>query len=205
MQPNESEVEELAKVPLKIMQTRFGTGNGNCAQAAVASLLHLKLEDVPNFVSHSGLEWWDSLYAWCLKNNYGLILIDKNQKSLILNTYGIAVAKVKGIEDETHAVVMKYTLGNKGQEWTWDAEIYHDPNPNKPELVDFLQHFFIIPSSKFATPPAQGINEEMINEIFFEKAILHQDMEGKDYWNISKQDWKLVVKAISRAEAERKG
>ena len=36
----------------KNFQTVVNKGNGNCMQAAIASLLDLELEDVPNFISY---------------------------------------------------------------------------------------------------------------------------------------------------------
>ena len=35
----------------KVFQTRISKNNGNCAQAVVASLFDLELDDVPDFVS----------------------------------------------------------------------------------------------------------------------------------------------------------
>jgi len=36
----------------KVFQTRVSKENGNCAQAVIASLFELRLEEVPDFVSN---------------------------------------------------------------------------------------------------------------------------------------------------------
>lgn len=131
--------------PDKIMQTKYGKGNGNCAQACVAGLLNMNLEDVPDFASASGIEWWDSLYGWCIENSYGLILLDANTKHLITNTFGIGVCKIKESDDETHAVILQYSLDQKGEQWTYKAELYHDPNPKGMTILEVTHHIFIIP------------------------------------------------------------
>ena len=44
---------------VRVYQTKFGAGNsnkpGNCLQAVIASLLELKLEDVPHFMEHGDM------------------------------------------------------------------------------------------------------------------------------------------------------
>lgn len=48
-----------------------------------------------------------------------------------------------------------------------------------------------------------SVSEEEINNLFWDKAVLHQDMEDKDYWSISKKDWKIVCTAIKAMLEER--
>jgi hypothetical protein len=40
-----------------VFQTRYGEGRGNCFQAALASILDLELEEVPDFVSAYRDDW----------------------------------------------------------------------------------------------------------------------------------------------------
>lgn len=135
---------ELKPCPLKVMQTKFGNDNGNCLTACLASLTGIPIEKLPDLYSHSGIEWWDTLYAWCVENNYGLMLIKEGEQNrmLVLNQYGIGVAKLKNIEVR-HAVILKYTLNAKGNKWYWDAEVWHDPNPTKYEIEKIEEHIFI--------------------------------------------------------------
>lgn len=53
-----------------VMQTIFGPPNGNCLQACVASLLHMDLDAVPNFMDRPEDEWIDALDEFLYK--YGL-------------------------------------------------------------------------------------------------------------------------------------
>jgi hypothetical protein len=48
----------------RVLQTRFGSPGGNCHQAALASLLELKLEDVPDFVNKYPSAWGDHMDIW---------------------------------------------------------------------------------------------------------------------------------------------
>jgi len=44
-----------------VYQTLFGEPHGNCLQAAVASMLDLELNEVPNFMEADGDAWFDAL------------------------------------------------------------------------------------------------------------------------------------------------
>lgn len=134
----------VEKKPLKILQTKFGKGQGNCLTACVSSITGKPIEELPDFYSHSGIEWWDRLYAWCFKEGYGLTLVkdESADHMLVLNQYGIGVAKLKGIE-ERHAVILRYSLSSQKDKWHWDAELWHDPNPKKYEIEKIEEHIFI--------------------------------------------------------------
>lgn len=126
------------------MQTKLGKDRGNCLTACLSSLTGIHIDELPDLYSHSGIEWWDTLYDWCIKNNYSLMLIKNNDfgKILILNQYGIGVVKLVDIE-ERHAVILKYTLNYKSDKWFWDAEVWHDPNPNKYKIETIEELIFI--------------------------------------------------------------
>lgn len=53
-----------------VKQTMFGD-RGNCAQAAIASLLELELQAVPNFfqAGPTDTDWWNALYAFLAARN----------------------------------------------------------------------------------------------------------------------------------------
>lgn len=46
------------------------TQKGNCFQAAVASIMDLTLEQVPNFIEFSDDEWWDKFCDFIRLNGY---------------------------------------------------------------------------------------------------------------------------------------
>lgn len=118
--------------------------------ACVASILEKNIEDIPDLYSFSGLDWWDQLYAYCIENDLGLLILSEGvaNYSLMVNCFGIGCATVKGSE-ERHAVILKYKLISKGQKWTWEGELVHDPNPLKPELIKFEEHIFIFRKGEF--------------------------------------------------------
>jgi hypothetical protein len=140
---------------IKVMQSKFGKGQGNCLLAAVASVLHRSLESIPDF-SLSGCGWFEDLYEWCLNENIGLLCADPKdfEHSIFLNAHAIGIFSVVGIEDENHAVVMKCSRQEQGSpdskdalsSWFWQADIVHDPNPqDNYRLGDLVHLIFLIP------------------------------------------------------------
>lgn len=47
-----------------IKQTRFGESEGNCFAACIACLFPIEIEDVPDFYSRYGSEWFDAFARW---------------------------------------------------------------------------------------------------------------------------------------------
>ncbi len=47
-----------------IYQTIFGGKEGNCMQAAIASILEIPLENVPHFMLYAEDEWWNRFEEW---------------------------------------------------------------------------------------------------------------------------------------------
>jgi hypothetical protein len=54
---------------IKNYQTIVDAGKGNCMQAAVASLLDMPLEKVPNFIEF-GQNWFSTFYNFLKENDY---------------------------------------------------------------------------------------------------------------------------------------
>ena len=118
----------------KVFQTRISKNNGNCAQAVVASLFDLELDDVPDFVSkHSIRPMNVEIVKFHNERGFKAGYINKHNnlgirnKSLLeiaksdggVNGYFYAIVKSKTFEDTLHAVVVDTELN-----------IVHDPNPN---------------------------------------------------------------------------
>lgn len=51
---------------IEVTQTRFGK-DGNCQQAALASIFELPLEEVPDFVHGGHDDWWSPMAEWILE------------------------------------------------------------------------------------------------------------------------------------------
>jgi hypothetical protein len=115
----------------KVFQTRVSKEDGNCAQAVIASLFNLGLEDVPDFVSNHHIKpmaveivkflnkrGFKAGYMY-RDSKYGKTLLDLTSVDNGVDGYFYAVVKSKTFDNGLHAVVVDKNLN-----------IVHDPNPN---------------------------------------------------------------------------
>lgn len=116
-----------------VFQTRYGKENGNCFQAAVASLFELELKEVPDFCNeHSTAteEWYEAFVEWLRKRGYTARCIFEND--LTVGNYKDCYLLVGGKNKEgiNHCVIYK------------NGEVVHNPNKNcsgiKPETIDLI-------------------------------------------------------------------
>lgn len=137
---------------IPVYQTRFGNDKedretvGNCYAAAVASLLEVGLDDVPDISPIEGKDF-DKLWRAWFQENLGLYIIDVEVNLEIADPpkgYSIATVWSKVHEGGTHAVVTK------------DGHVIHDPNPNNDAsdytLKDILTYDIMIemnPQNRF--------------------------------------------------------
>ncbi len=108
-----------------VFQTKNGKPDGNCFQAAVASVFELELDEVPDFYQ-SGSEWWDKYREWCMDRGYIPIYIsqsDLHDESVLAGYYIMKVETERGLP---HSVV-----GRGGQ-------IVHDPFPGGSVITKVL-------------------------------------------------------------------
>lgn len=97
-----------------IKQTTFGK-DGNCLMACIASILDLKIEDIPN-PKHDG--WINELNEWLInKTGYYIQTIGFNEDSYFSESFisSVKIGVGKSSSGLRHAVLVK---GN---------EIIHDP------------------------------------------------------------------------------
>ena len=115
----------------KVFQTRVSKDNGNCAQAVIASLFNLVLEDVPDFVSNHHIKpmaaeivrflnkrGFKAGYAYS-GSKIGKTLLEMTSTDSGVGGYFYAVVKSKTFDNGLHAVLVDKKLN-----------IVHDPNPN---------------------------------------------------------------------------
>ena len=131
----------------KIYQTIVDKENGNCMQAAIASLLDKELDEVPHFLenlkkrdkgedvkdheSHTILylykEGYDcnvaSGYTGRDRNNKEYTLAELAKIDGGLNGYFYASVPSQTFKEGTHAVIVDHNL-----------KVIHDPNPNQLSL-----------------------------------------------------------------------
>jgi hypothetical protein len=103
-----------------VFQTHFderGTGPGNCMQAAVASLLNLSLDAVPNFF-HAADSWG------CMRQ--------------FLAHYDILMEEVHSVPEGLYFEVGQSTQGHEHVVICKDGRLVHDPNPHGRGIV--LRH-----------------------------------------------------------------
>ena len=118
----------------KVYQTRVSKDNGNCAQAVIASLFNLNLNDVPDFVENHHIKPMAAeivkfhkergfkagyIYKNTNPNIITKTLLDITKNDEGINGYFYAVVKSKTFDNGLHAVVVDKNLN-----------IIHDPNPN---------------------------------------------------------------------------
>ena len=61
-----------------VFQTQFGGKEGNCMQAAIASILELPLDEVPHLMLYSVDDWWGKYEEWAKQLGLQPIGIDPN-------------------------------------------------------------------------------------------------------------------------------
>lgn len=115
-----------------IDQTLVDQGKGNCQQAAIASLLDLELEAVPNFIEDPENFWhilWDFMMeqgydiSWEHPNDRKPTLIEKLKFDGGWGGYFPATVPSQTFKDCFHAVIIDSELN-----------VVHDPNPNRLAL-----------------------------------------------------------------------
>lgn len=122
----------------KVYQTIVDKDHGNCMQAAIASLLELELEEVPDFNEFSkngNTDFKNTLHGFIISYNYDACTINRrhNRDTEFLkkvarfdggvNGYFYASVPSQTYPDRTHAVIVDM-----------DLNIVHDPNPNGKAL-----------------------------------------------------------------------
>ena len=107
---------------IKVYQTRISNTDGNCAQATIASLLNLKLKDVPDFVRNHHIKPMNTEIIKFLKSKGFNTQYSKPPKVIRdkgINGYFYAIVRSQTFNNTQHAVVIDKNLN-----------IVHDPNPN---------------------------------------------------------------------------
>ncbi len=109
-------------IPVK--QTILDFEHGNCVQACVASILEMKLDEVPNFMAAGPDAFETNLDLWCGYNGLKAIRITVEPQEIIEGCYVIASGlSPRATEGQHHAVV-----------W-YNGEIVHDPHPSDLGIV----------------------------------------------------------------------
>ncbi len=120
----------------RVTQTAFGRPHGNCFEACLASILELKLEDIPRY---TGDDWLERFNKW-LQWQYSLQLVVAHHYAPD-RTYSIANGPNQ--RGRPHSVVMK------------GDELVHDPNPDRGGLSS-VDHVMLFVASNPARMKRRG-------------------------------------------------
>lgn len=112
---------------------------GNCTEAAVASILGLSLEEVPDFRANGLDQFWPSFHRFFRKHGFEAITMQGNFCPKVL--YLASGISPRGV---SHMVLMQ------------GGELVHDPHPSKAGIAE-PQHMWLIapidPAKQLAEEP----------------------------------------------------
>jgi|LDZU01.1.fsa_nt_gi hypothetical protein len=89
-----------------VFQTIYGYPDGNCFQAAAASIFEMSLDEVPHFWKQYKNRWWDYYVEFCMERGlYPLNLPAKNINNPSDFFHGYHLITVKVESGLSHSVV----------------------------------------------------------------------------------------------------
>ena len=127
----------------------FQRNGYDCLSAAVASVLDLKLEDVPDWSELVGVEWVRAVFSWAISRGLGVCYFDMRERKawpILANHYAVLSGKTHRSEKYHHAVVVKATQNLEAQETRLDW--VHDPMPGGDFISEPDHILFFIPPSQ---------------------------------------------------------
>jgi hypothetical protein len=126
-----------------VLQNIRATQTGDCLNACIASILEMKLEDIPSFnLIQDNDGWWNSVQEWAKSIGFQLLYLPLNEYTTIFpmlaDIYCILIGPTEN--GNPHAVV-GYCRGGKR---VLDFMIIHDPfDKDGIEKVDAI--LFLVP------------------------------------------------------------
>ena len=112
-------------------QTRFGVGQGNCYPACLASLLNLRLDQVPDVMAAD--DWWEQLCGWARELGWNLLSLDWPGASYFLPERGYAIAGGLCERGGRHSCVYR------------DGRLAWDPHPSRAGLLSVDTWTLLVP------------------------------------------------------------
>ena len=137
-----------------VFQTIFDANGGNCLSAAIASILELPIDAVPNFARDHGDDWERATAAWLRSRRLRLLSIGFAAWETFCLTHFdnpgeyCLVSGPSGYPDRGHAVVGRVTAEG-------GIEVAHDPIPGgRGPLQGHRWVNFIVPLPDGPLPPS---------------------------------------------------
>lgn len=109
-------------------QTIFGAPEGNCLPACIASILDLRIEDVPHFGAD---DWLDTLERWLAPRGLYPVCATLGGPWRPAGLYILAGKSPRG--DFLHAVVAR------------GSDVVHDPHPSRAGVLSHADATLLIP------------------------------------------------------------
>lgn len=125
---------------IRVHQTKFGEGAGNCFSACIASLLELPLEEVPFFCAD--VNWRESTDRWLSPRGYFYmdVTLKGDMRDELCRFWGYHVISGDGPRGLRHSVI-----GLAGR-------MVFDPHPSGEGLIgDDFGYGFLVPLDPGAT------------------------------------------------------
>ena len=117
----------------KVYQTRFGESKGNCFQAAIASILDLQLEQVPDFCNlypQKDDTWYRKYIEWLKERGLSSISISEDDLGKPIYKGCFLLVSGKNNDGVSHTVIYR------------DGICVHNSNKNcrgiTPEEIDLI-------------------------------------------------------------------
>ena len=134
-----------------VFQTKFGGSDapeakqGNCMQAAIASLFEIELAEVPDFAGTivNG-KWFLLLERWLKERNLELVTVAVKGTLPPMNGYYLtAVESTTLKKGDGHLVVCQ------------NGQVIHDPNPHAKSVGAFEELWLFIPINLTLSTPVE--------------------------------------------------
>jgi len=130
-------------------QTNFGK-TGNCHQAAMASILELRLGEVPDFCNLYGKDHWHFEQDKWLLERFGMFVLTLDDNSAFDEWRVENLHKFEGVY---HIIVGDSSRDMQHSCVGMNGEIVHDPHPSRTGLKEVrFYDFFIIADPSGAKP-----------------------------------------------------
>lgn len=128
---------------LRIDQTLFEEGHGNCLPACLAMMLDIALSDVPHFCVESG-DWYELFAHWLHTHGRSPLSLSFDAKGLEEH-----LAWARGIGAATPWIASGTTSRGRHFVVYVGDKLFHDPNPyyGRTGLITIQDATFLIPAA----------------------------------------------------------
>lgn len=125
-----------------VMQTKFGKGSGNCLNACIASLLHLKIDQVSH--EWKGPHWVSEVRDWLYERGHTMMLLSPRDEVHCASNIDY-IACGQSPREIKHAVIMRGVM------------LVHDPHPDGGGIGEIEDVIAVFPNGRYVW---KGLSEK---------------------------------------------